>query len=123
MLDTPAVNCAPRRIFPPPITMAICTPCCDALRICPEMAATSAILMTRSPACVKLSPESFSTTRRSDRPSAASDFGIAINLLGNNRAPRLRLSQLPVNVAKHLHAMLGRVLADGLLVVLDERLL
>src|SRR3954454_25072101 len=63
MLELPAVNWAPRRMFPPPITIAIWTPSWAARCTCVAMSTTSCMLMPRWPGAAKLSPESFRRMR------------------------------------------------------------
>src|SRR3954453_9138589 len=74
MLELPAVNCAPRRMLPPPITIAIWTPVEAARWTCAEISATSCMLMPRWPGAAKLSPESF---RRIRLEGLESDMGVS----------------------------------------------
>src|SRR5437879_3422332 len=57
-------NSRPRRMFPPPTTIASCTPAATTRLICSEAVLTAAMLMPLSPGRQNPSPESFSSTRR-----------------------------------------------------------
>jgi len=64
MAVLPEVNCAPRRMLPPPRTMAIWAPKREARWTCPARWTTASMAMPRSPWWLKPSPEIFKITRR-----------------------------------------------------------
>src|SRR5688572_28130492 len=101
----PAVdlNCAPRRMLPPPVTTAI-SASRFASAICRAVCITTSMLMPRSPAWQKPSPESFRTTRR------------------RCTAMGLLLAKLPIDEPLDLHSGVLQDLGDRQFGVLHERL-
>ena len=78
------------------------------------------MLMPRSPGRVKLSPEILSTTRpKGLRPAGWCGMAIGFAIM----RPSYSLPEFPVDEPLDRHAVFLGHLADGLLVVLDERLL
>src|SRR3990172_2830089 len=116
MLELAEVNWATRRMFPPPSTMAIWVPSPAARAVCRAMWTTASMAIPRSPACVKPSPEIFSTTRLGRGPGFADG--------PSSSDMRLLLPEFPVDKADDFQAAGLGDLADGLLLVfsLDVRL-
>src|SRR5437764_1199243 len=82
MTSPPALNCAPRRMLPPPTTMASWTPRSRMRWACRAMLSVSSMLMPLLPLCPNPSPLSFRITRLylglRDSPEGCSFMGCSI---------------------------------------------
>src|SRR6476619_6987881 len=103
------LNCAPRRILPPPMTSPISQPLSAACFTCRAICVTSSMPMPRSPAWLKLSPESFRMTR-------AYGAVLVMSVL------ELILPEFPVHELLYFHPVPFGMLADGNTVFLHKRL-
>src|SRR4051794_31610933 len=95
-------------MLPPPITKPIWHPLSAACLTCRAMSVTSSMPMPRSPAWLKLSPESLRMTRVKRGESAIGSLAFA---------------QFPVHKLFHLHALVFCIFADRRAVLFHERLL
>src|SRR5437660_7163875 len=79
----PRVSVAPRRMFPPPTTMASSTPRSATRDAWRAIRLTSSTLMPASPGRQKLSPESLSKTRR----NRGGPYGEAASIIDSPSGP------------------------------------
>src|SRR5512132_1476957 len=89
MTSDPRVSVAPRRMLPPPTTMASWTPWAATREAWLAIRLTSSTLIPPSPGRQKLSPESLSKTRRKSggpEGETASMGGVLMTLKGNRGA-------------------------------------
>src|SRR5438132_11228786 len=100
------LNCAPRRMLPPPMTKPIWQPLSAACLTWRAICVTSSMPMPRSPAWLKLSPDNFRMTRvkggMKHRLQIA-NLKLQIRNL-QSETYDLRLPQLPVDELFDLHA-------------------